>query len=113
MVLDIEPVAHVLALAIDRQGLAFERVEDRQRDELFGEMIGPVIVRAVREHDRQAIGVVPGAHEMIGGRLRGRIGRVRLVGRGLGKGAVGPERAEDLVGRDVMKAESVARRAAQ
>jgi len=39
VVLDIEPVADILALAIDRQPLSLERVEDRQRDQLLGEMV--------------------------------------------------------------------------
>ena len=75
MVLDIEPVPDVVALAIDRQRFAFERVQDHQRDQLFGEMVGPVIVRAVGDDDRKAVGPVPGLSEVIGGCLRSRIRR--------------------------------------
>jgi hypothetical protein len=35
MVGDVEPVAHVQAVAIDGQGLSFERVRQHQRDELL------------------------------------------------------------------------------
>ena len=66
MILDIEPVAHILALAVDRQRLACERIQDGQRDQLFGEMIRPVIVRAIRHDDRQAIGPLPGLGEVVG-----------------------------------------------
>src|SRR5579864_398093 len=37
VVVDIEPVAHVLALAIDRQRLAVDGVENDERNELLGE----------------------------------------------------------------------------
>src|ERR1700727_846511 len=46
VVLDIEPVAHVGSRAIDRQRLAVDGVENDQRNELLGKMIGAVIVRA-------------------------------------------------------------------
>ena len=36
MVLDVEPVAHVLPLAVDRQTLPFQHVQDHEGDELLG-----------------------------------------------------------------------------
>ena len=112
MVLDIEPVAHVLARAVNRQRLAIQCVEDDQRDELFREMVRPVIVRAVGKHDRQAIGLVPGAHEMVARRLARRIGGRGRVGRGFAEQAVVEiEVAEDLVGRDMVETERVFLRA--
>ena len=47
MVLYVKPVADVLPLAVDGQPLARERVEDRQRDQLFGKVIWAVIVGAI------------------------------------------------------------------
>ena len=47
VVLDVEPVADVVAVAVDRQGLALQGVEDHQRDQLLGELVGAVVVRAV------------------------------------------------------------------
>src|ERR1700741_2400606 len=38
MILNIKPVAHVLALAIDRQWFALERIENDQRNKLFRKM---------------------------------------------------------------------------
>ena len=75
-----------------------------------GEMIGPVVVRAVGGERRQAVGVVPGADQVIGGGLAGRVGRVGLVGRGLGEFARRAQRAEHLVSRDVLEAEAGPRR---
>src|SRR5207248_4302900 len=105
VVVDIEPVPDIVALAIDRDRLAVQRLQDRQRDQLFREMVGSIIVRAVAHHGRQAIGLMPGAHEVVGGGFRGGIGRIRPVAALLAEFALRPERPEYLVGRDMMKAE--------
>ncbi len=106
MVLDVEPVAHVAAVAVDRQAAALDGVEDHQRDQLLGELVGAVVVRAVRDQHGQPVGLVPGPDQVVGPGLRGGVGRVRGVGRRLGEQAVRPERAVDLVGRDVQEAEA-------
>lgn len=74
VVFDIEPVADVFAGAIDRDGLAAQGLEEDDGNEFFGELAGAVVVRAIGDHDRQAIGVVPGAGEVIGSGLGGGIG---------------------------------------
>ena len=103
---DEQPVADLLAVAIHGQRLAGERVGDHQRDELFREVVGAVVVGAVAGGDRQAVGVVPGAHEVVGGGFAGRVRAVGLVGFGLGKGRiVGAEGAVHFVGADVVEAE--------
>ena len=90
------------------QRAALERIQDHQRDQLLGEVVGPVIVGAVAHHGRQPIGVVPGAHEMVRRCLGGGVRRVGLVGGGLGEQAFRPQRAEDLVGRDVVEPKGLA-----
>jgi hypothetical protein len=85
VVADVQPVAHVLAVAVDRQRLAGERVDDHQRDQLFGELVRAVVVGAVGGEHRQAVGVVEGAHQVVGRRLAGANTAVRRVGRGLGE----------------------------
>ncbi len=62
MVFDVKPVPHLHAVAIHRQGLARQRVDDHQRNQLLGKMEGAVVVAAVGGEHRQAVGVVPGAH---------------------------------------------------
>ena len=47
VVVDVEPVAHVAAVAVDRQRLALDGVQDHQRDQLLGELVRAVVVRAV------------------------------------------------------------------
>ena len=65
VVFDIKPVAHVFALAVDGQWLAVTDVVDKERNELLGELIGTVVVRAVGDDGGQAVGVVEGAHEVV------------------------------------------------
>src|SRR4051812_17707369 len=43
VVTDIEPVAHVETVAVERDGVAVQQVGDEQRDDLLGELIGPVV----------------------------------------------------------------------
>ena len=65
VVFHIEPVAHVLAFAIDRKGLAVADVVDEQRYQFFGELVGAVVVRAVRHDGRHSVRVVEGADEVV------------------------------------------------
>src|SRR5262249_36992940 len=65
MIRDIKPVANILSVAIDRQRLPSESAVNDKGDQLFGELIGAIIVRAIGGEDRQAIRAVIGAHQMI------------------------------------------------
>ena len=65
MVLDVEPVARVLAVAVHRQRLALDDVVNHERNQLLGEVVRPVVVGAIRDDDRQAVGLVVGAHKVV------------------------------------------------
>ncbi|MNE56720.1 hypothetical protein D3C80_1516500 [compost metagenome] len=80
MVLYVQPVANLLAIAIDRQCLAGQRVDDHQRNKLFREVIRTVVVRAVGGQYRQAIGVMVGAHQVVAGGFAGRVRAVGFIG---------------------------------
>ena len=68
-------------------------------------MVGPVVVGAVGDEYRQAIGVVPGAHEMVAGGFARAVGAAWCVGICFGKGRRAWEQAAiDFVGADVQKA---------
>ena len=97
VVLNIQPVAHVLALAVHRKGLAVADVVDEQRDQFLRKLVGTVVVRAVRNYGRHPVGVVEGTHEMVGGSLRRTVGAVGAVSRGLAEELV----TVHLVGADV------------
>jgi hypothetical protein len=79
MVLHVEPITNLLAVTIDRQLLACQRVVNDQRNELFRELVRAVVVGAVSREHRQTVGVVVGTHQVVAGSFAGRIGAIGLV----------------------------------
>ena len=71
MIFDVEPVANLLAIAVNRQRLAGKGVVDDERDELFREVVRAVVVGAVGSQNRKTVGVVVCANQMVAGRLAG------------------------------------------
>lgn len=105
VIVDVEPIAHVLSVAVDRKPLALERVQDDKRNELFRELVRPVVVRAVGGQRRKSVRCMHCPDEVIRGRLGRRVGGARRVRRELGECARRAQRAEDLVGRHLEEAE--------
>ena len=110
MILDMDPVPHIGAAAIDRQLLPLEGADDQGRDELFRKLVRPVVVAAIGDQGRDAEGVAPRRREMVRCRLGRRVGRARIVAAVLVEPSLVAERAIDLVGRDVHQPEIRARR---
>jgi len=111
MVADVEPVAHLQPVAVQRQWLAGQGVDDAQGDEFFRKLQRPVVVAAMRGNDGQAPGVMPGARQVVAGGFAGGVGAVGAVGVVLGKGHFAwREAAVDLVGGDVDEAKARALR---
>ncbi len=99
-----QPVANVFALAVHGQGFVLLNVMNHQRNQLFGEMIRAVVVRAVRQHNRQFIGVAVGPHEMVRSGFGSRIRRLWIVGGFFGKKLVGVvQRPIHFIRRDVVE----------
>ena len=109
VVLGVDPVADVLAAAVELGADAVDDVRDLPGDELLHVLVGAVVVGAVRDRGAQAEGAGPGAHEHVGGRLGRAVRRGRAVGRLLGelRRVVEREVAVDLVGGDVVVADAV------
>ena len=106
VIFDIQPVADVFPFAVDRQGLSLEGVGDHQRNQLFGEVVGPVVVRAAADRHGAAVGAVVRHDQQIRGGLAGRIGRRRVDRRLFGEEQVGTVQrqiAVDLVRRHLME----------
>ena len=103
VVAHVEPVAHVHAVAVDRNRLAGQHALDHHRDQLLRELVRAVVVRAIGDDRGQAVGVMIGAHQHVARGLAGGVGRVRRVGRGFGEIAGRAEAAIDLVGGDVVE----------
>ncbi len=109
VVLGVNPVADVLAAAVELGADAVDDVRDLPGDELLHVLVGAVVVGAVGDRGAQAVGAGPCAHEHVGGRLRRAVRRARAVGRLLGELGRVVERqvAVDLVGGDVVVADAV------
>ena len=109
VVLGVDPVADVLAAAVELGAHAVDDVGDLPGDELLHVLVGAVVVGAVGDRGAQAVGAGPGADQHVGGRLGRAIGRGRPVGRLLGELGRVVERqvAVDLVGGDVVVADTV------
>ena len=90
VILHIQPVPDVEALAVHGQGLVVEGVGDHQGDQLLGEVIGPVVVGAAADGNRQTIGPVIRLHQQVGGSLGAGVGAGGVDRRLLGKEQVGP-----------------------
>src|ERR1700730_2363455 len=56
MFLDIEPVADIGAFPIDRKRLTLQSIENDQWNQLLRKMIWSIVIRAVRNDNRQAKG---------------------------------------------------------
>ena len=109
VVLGVDPVADVLALAVELRFDPVDDVGDLARDELLHVLVGAVVVGAVGDRGAQAVGAGPGAHEHVGAGLGARVRAARVVRRLLGElgGVVERQVAVDLVGGDVVVADAV------
>ena len=104
-VLHVEPVADLHPVAVDRQRIAGEGVEDAERDQLLRVLARAVVVRGPDDQGLGAVGPGEGRDEQVAPRLRGRVGGGGVERRLLGRGAL-LEVAVDLVGRDLEVADA-------
>ena len=109
VVLGVDPVADVLAAAVELGADAVDDVGDLPGDELLHVLVGAVVVGAVGDRGAQAVGAGPGADQHVGGRLGARVRAARVVRRLLGelRRVVERQVAVDLVGGDVVVADAV------
>ncbi len=109
VVLGVDPVADVLAAAVELGADAVDDVRDLPGDELLHVLVGAVVVGAVGDRGAEAVGAGPCAHEHVGAGLGRAVRRGRVVRRLLGElgGVVERKVAVDLVGGDVVVADAV------
>ena len=109
VVLGVDPVADVLAAAVELGAHAVDDVGDLPGDELLHVLVGAVVVGAVGDRGAKAVGAGPGAHEHVGGRLGARVRGARVIWRLLGelRRVVERQVAVDLVGGDMVVADAV------
>lgn len=109
VVLGVDPVADVLAAAVELGAHAVDDVGDLPGDELLNVLVGAVVVGAVGDRGAKPVGAGPCAHEHVGARLGRAVRRGRVVRSLLGElgGVVERQVAVDLVGGDVVVADAV------
>ena len=109
VVLGVDPVADVLAAAVELGADSVDYVRDLPGDELLHVLVGAVVVGAVGDRGAKAVGAGPCAHEHVGAGLGARVRAARVVRRLLGElgGVVERQVAVDLVGGDVVVADAV------
>ena len=109
VVLGVDPVADVLAAAVELGADAVDDVGDLPGDELLHVLVGAVVVGAVGDRGAEPVGAGPRSDEHVGGSLGRAVRRGRLIGRLLGelRRVVERQVAVDLVGGDVVVADAV------
>ena len=109
VVLGVDPVADVLAAAVELGADAVDDVGDLPGDELLHVLVGAVVVGAVGDRGAKPVGAGPCADQHVGARLGRAVRRGRVVRRLLGelRRVVERQVAVDLVGGDVVVADAV------
>src|SRR5574342_1071964 len=92
MVLHVDPVAHVQAVAVDREGLVPQGVGDHERDELLRELVGAVVVGAAGHQHRDPESAGVSQSQAVAPRLGRRVGGTGRQRALLGEEPGGPER---------------------
>src|SRR4051794_30938122 len=103
MVLNMEPIPYIFPIPIYRKLFPLDDTQDHERDKLFGEMIGAIIVRTVGDGNREPICVPISPYQMVRSRFRGGVRTPRIIWGRLDKESRLRERAVDFVGADVME----------
>src|ERR1700744_879115 len=105
VIADVDPVPYLLSIAVDREGLAGNRIRDHERQKLFGKLVRTVVVRAVGCYSWQIVTMHVRTHQVIGCCFGSRVRTVGRVGSGFLKGwGLRKKSAVHLVRRNVEKA---------
>lgn len=105
VILHIQPVTHVFALAVNRQRLVCQGIGDHQRNQLFREVIRAVVVRASGNRYRETISSVVSQYQQICTCFRRGVGAAGVDGSLFGKEqvrSVQRQVAVDFVGRNLV-----------
>ena len=79
MVFNIQPIANILTLAINRQRFTVKDIVDKERNELFRKLVRTVIIGTVRYNCRHSICIMKRTNKMITACLGCRIRRMRII----------------------------------
>ena len=98
VVFDIQPVAHIRPIAINRKRFAFEDILNNQGYQLFRKMIRPVVVGTAGDADRHLVGFGVSLHKQVGTRFGRTIRAARIQRSRFMEIAFSPQAAIHLVG---------------
>src|SRR5689334_12154995 len=103
MIVNVDPVAHVFAVAVQRNLLFVQTVGNNQRQKFFGKLSWPIVVAAARDDGVESESVASGAHEMFGGSFRSSVRTVWRKRRRLSEKTVSifGQTAHHFIRRDV------------
>jgi hypothetical protein len=103
VVANVEPIADIHAVAVHGNGFAGQATLNNDWNQLFRKLIRAVIVRAIGNDRRKAVGVVIGANQHVTGGFAGRIRGIGSVRGGLQEMPRSAERAVNFIGGNMMK----------
>ena len=89
VVFDVNPIAHVATIAVERERFVFERIGDEERNEFLGMLVRAEIVGATRDDDGHVVRREIGKGEAVGAGFAGGVGVARVQRRVLGETAAG------------------------
>ena len=102
----MRPITRLQAVTARRQRLAGQGADDHLQYQLFREVERPAVVGAIVGERRQLVVVVPGARQVVAGRLGRRIWAVGLTGVSFSEHGVARTKAVvDRAGVEVVEAE--------
>src|SRR5690242_20599911 len=103
MVVDIKPIPDIPSAAIYRQRLVSNAVKNHDRDKFFGKLPRTIIIAAMGNSRRKAVGLRERPNEMVRSGLGCRVGGIRAIRRMLIERSAFSKRAINLVSGDMME----------
>src|SRR5580658_1030128 len=78
MIRDMEPIALLLAVAVNRQGLAVERIGNHEGQKFFWKLERTIVVGGTRDDGWEIESANVGPDDQVRASFRGRVGAARL-----------------------------------
>ena len=77
VIVHVQPIANIEPVAVERHLAIADEIRDKQWNDFFGKLIGPVVIGAARTRNIEPVGDVIGAHQELRRCLRRGVRRVR------------------------------------
>ena len=65
MILNKQPITHILSFSVNRQRLTMTDIIDKQRNKLLRELIRTIVIGAIRHNRRHAVRIMECTYKMI------------------------------------------------